>query len=69
MAKNHLFVDGNKRYAWVTCIIFFEIKGGELVFDKLEAVRFVKGVAGGVMDCDGTREWNATRLTESSSQR
>ena len=53
VAKNRAFVDGNKRTAWVTCNIFIEINGGELEFDKLEAVRFVEGVAGGAIDCDG----------------
>ena len=64
IAKNHAFVDGNKRTAWVTCNIFIEINGGELVFDKLEAVRFVEGVAGGVIDYDGAREWIANRLSQ-----
>jgi death-on-curing protein len=67
VAKNHAFVDGNKRTAWVTCNIFIEINGGELVFDKLEAVRFVEGVAGGTIDYDGAR-WIAARLTESDPQ-
>ena len=62
IAKNHGFVDGNKRTAWVTCNIFIEINGGELAFDKLEAVRFVEGVAGGTTDYDGARDWIARRL-------
>ena len=62
IAKNHAFVDGNKRTAWVTCNIFVEVNGGELVFDKLEVVRFVKGVAGGKIDFDGARNWIAERL-------
>ncbi len=68
VAKNHAFVDGNKRTTWVTCNIFIEINGGELAFDKLEAVRFVEGVAGGAIDYDGAREWIAARLTESDPQ-
>jgi len=63
IAKNHAFVDGNKRTAWVTCNIFIEINGGELVFDKLEAVRFVEGVAGGTIDYDGAKDWIAKRLS------
>ena len=63
IAKNHAFVDGNKRTAWVTCNIFIEINGGELVFDKLEAVRFVEGVAGGTIDFEGARDWIAGRLS------
>lgn len=64
IAKNHAFVDGNKRTAWVTCNIFIEINGGELVFDKLEAVRFVEGVAGGTIDYEGARDWIANRLSQ-----
>jgi len=64
IAKNHAFVDGNKRTAWVTCNIFIEINGGELVFDKLEAVRFVEGVAGGTIDYEGARDWIAQRLSQ-----
>jgi death-on-curing protein len=63
IAKNHAFVDGNKRPAWVTCNIFIEINGGELVFDKLEAVRFVEGVAGGAIDFEGARDWIAGSLS------
>ena len=50
IAKNHAFVDGNKRTAWVTCNIFKKINGGELVCDKLKVVRVVEGVAGGTID-------------------
>ena len=62
IAKNHAFVDGNKRTAWVTCNIFIEMNGGELVFDKFDAVKFVEGVAGGTTDYDGARDWIAGRL-------
>ena len=68
VAENHAFVDGNKRTAWVTCNIFIEINGGELAFDKLEAVRFVEGVAGGAIDYEGARAWIATRLTGGNPQ-
>ena len=68
VAESHAFVDGNKRTAWVTCNIFIEINGGELAFDKLEAVRFVEGVAGGAIDYEGARAWIATRLTGGNPQ-
>ena len=64
IAKNHAFVDGNKRTAWVTCNIFIEINGGELAFDKLDAVRFVEGVAGGAIDYESVRDWIAQRLSQ-----
>ena len=62
IAKIQAFVGGNKRTAWVTCNIFIEINGGELVFDKLEAVKYVEGVASGTIDYDGVRDWIAGRL-------
>lgn len=46
--KNHAFVDGNNRTARVTCNIFIETNGRELVFGKHEAVCFVEGVTGGI---------------------
>jgi len=69
VAKNHAFVDGNKRTAWTVMRLFVALNGGRLDYERLEAVRFVEGVAGGAIDYDGAREWIAARLTEISSQR
>lgn len=64
IAKNHAFVDGNKRTAWTVMRLFVALNGGKLDYDKFEAVRFVEGVAGGVIDYDGAREWIAKRLSQ-----
>jgi len=64
IAKNHAFVDGNKRTAWTVMRLFVALNGGKLDYDKFEAVRFVEGVAGGVIDYDGAREWIANRLSQ-----
>jgi death-on-curing protein len=69
VAKNQAFVDGNKRTAWTVMRLFVALNGGRLDYERLEAVRFVEGVAGGAIDYDGAREWIAARLTEISSQR
>ncbi|MGB2324740.1 MAG: hypothetical protein ACPH9C_09480, partial [Candidatus Puniceispirillales bacterium] len=63
IANNHTFVDGNKGIGWVTCNIFIEIKGSALVFDKLEAVKFVEGVAGNTIDHNVDRDWIAKSFT------
>jgi hypothetical protein len=42
--------------------------GGSLDYERLKAVRFVEGVAGGTIDYDGAREWVAARLTEGDPQ-
>ena len=68
VAKNHAFVDGNKRTAWTVMRLFVALNGGRLDYERLEAVHFVEGVAGGVIDYDSAREWIAERLTESAQQ-
>ena len=68
VAKNHAFVDGNKRTAWTVMRLFVALNGGTLNYERLEAVRFVEGVAGGTIDYDGAREWIAARLTEGDPQ-
>ena len=68
VAKNHAFVDGNKRTAWTVMRLFVALNGGRLEYERLEAVRFVEGVAGGAIDYDGARAWIAARLTESNQQ-
>jgi len=64
IAKNHAFVDGNKRTAWTVMRLFVAVNGGRLEYERLEAVRFVEGVAGGTIDYDGARAWIAARLRE-----
>ena len=68
IAKNHAFVDGNKRTAWTVMRLFVALNGGRLEYERLEAVRFVEGVAGGKIDYDGAREWIAARLPQSDTQ-
>ena len=64
IAKNHAFVDGNKRTAWTVMRLFVALNGGRLEYERLEAVRFVEGAAGGTIDYDGARAWIAARLRE-----
>jgi len=64
IAKNHAFVDGNKRTAWTVMRLFVALNGGKLDYDKFEAVRFVEGVAGGTIDFEGARDWIAQRLSQ-----
>ena len=59
VAKNHAFVEGSKRTAWTVMRLFVALNGGRLEYERLEAVRFVDGAAGGAIDYDGVREWIA----------
>ena len=68
IAKNHAFVDGNKRTAWTVMRLFVALNGARLDYERLDAVRFVEGVASGTIDYDGARAWIAARLTEVDPQ-
>lgn len=41
LARNHGFVDGSKRTAWVAARVFLADNGFRLRFDKVEAVRSI----------------------------
>ena len=42
IARNHPFVDGNKRTAWTVANIFLALNDHELVFDEPDAIRAVE---------------------------
>ena len=43
VAKNYAFVDGNKRTASTVIRLFAALNGGTLEYERLDAVRIVKG--------------------------
>src|ERR1700712_1595722 len=47
IARNHGFVDGNKRTAWVIARLFLADNGFKLEFDKADAVHIVEQLAAG----------------------
>ncbi|MCF0090514.1 type II toxin-antitoxin system death-on-curing family toxin [Streptomyces sp. ME02-6978a] len=47
---NHPFVDGNRRTAWVSCMVFLAMNGQQLRPDIDAAERLVIAVATGAMD-------------------
>ena len=47
IAKNHGFLDGNKRTAWVTARLFLADNGRRLEFDPADAISTMEGVATG----------------------
>lgn len=62
LARNHGFVDGNKRTAWVTARVFLADNGLALDFDPLDAVRVVEGVAAGRITESELALWLRSRL-------
>ncbi|GLR66523.1 death-on-curing protein [Acidocella aquatica] len=53
IAKNHAFLDGNKRTAWACCVLFLKINGIELQVLPQDAVEAVVSLATGGMN-EGT---------------
>jgi death-on-curing protein len=63
LARNHGFVDGNKRIAWITARLFLADNDLHLRFDKAEAVRTVKALAAGAVDEAALAQWFRERIT------
>jgi death-on-curing protein len=64
LAKNHGFMDGNKRTAWVVARLFLRDNGYILRFDKAEAVLMMESLAAGEMDESAAAEWFRTRIPQ-----
>jgi death-on-curing protein len=62
LARDHGFVDGNKRTAWVVARVFLADNGGRLRFEPLDAVRTMEGVADGTVSEAALATWFRDRL-------
>lgn len=66
VARNHPFVDGNKRAAWILARLFVRLNGGTLVYDQDDAYRTVMALAAGVLSEEALAEWFRARLKDVS---
>lgn len=57
LAKNHAFIDGNKRIALVALESFLMLNGFELIVDDGQAVMVVLSVASGAFGEDELANW------------
>jgi len=57
LAKNHPFVDGNKRAAFLAAGLFLELNGRRLTATQVEATHAMLAVAAGTMDQAALAEW------------
>jgi death-on-curing protein len=62
IAKNHPFVDGNKRAALVSSYTFLAVNGFELEAPEPEAVTMILGVADGSISEDDLASWIRSHL-------
>jgi death-on-curing protein len=57
IARNHPFVDGNKRTVWVFARLFLALNGVELSFTPQDAIRAMMGLAAGEISEDALADW------------
>ena len=62
IARNHPFVDGNKRAALLSIVTFLGLNGIDLVADEAEAVVIIRDLAAGEVDEAGLARWIADNL-------
>jgi death-on-curing protein len=57
IARNHPFVDGNKRASLLSIIVFLGLNGIEFIADNAEAAVVVQGLAPGEIAEEGLARW------------
>lgn len=62
LARNHPFVDGNKRTAAVVCEVFIELNSGKLQASDLELYPQYIGLADGSLTEQDFAEWLRARI-------
>jgi len=60
LAKNHAFVDGNKRAAFLSIGLFLAINGYRLKADQVDAIQTMLSVATGQLNEEGLAAWIAS---------
>jgi death-on-curing protein len=62
VARNHPFVDGNKRTAWVLARLFLRLNRVNLAFDSGDAVRIMLALAAGDVSEEEMAAWLRARI-------
>ena len=62
IARNHPFVDGNKRTAWVVAETFVELNSAEIAADDASAYEAMLGLAEGRIDEKAFAAWMRPQL-------
>ena len=57
IARNHPFVDGNKRTAWTLARVFLILNKRDIEFGEREAIKLVQSLAAGELGEDELAEW------------
>jgi death on curing protein len=57
IARNHAFVDGNRRTGWVVCGLFLELNGVSVTVDEGKVVDAMFNAAMGAVTEDQFAQW------------
>lgn len=57
LVKNHAFVDGNKRTAWLACALFLELNGLFVIAAQEDVVVIMLGAADGTITEEVVSAW------------
>lgn len=63
VSRNHPFLDGNKRTAWVLCRTMLRLHGEDVTATQAETVTAVVALAAGEISETAFAEWLRGRLT------
>jgi death-on-curing protein len=69
LAKNHAFVDGNKRAAFLAVGLFAALNGWRLAASQADATLTMLAVASGELDDEGFARWLRAHLRERTTAR
>lgn len=62
LARNHAFVDGNKRIAWLAARMFLRLNGLALRFEPQDAIDMMLALAAGNLSEEDVAGWLRERL-------
>lgn len=69
IARNHPFVDGNKRASLLAIITFLGLNGVDFIADQGAAVVMIQSLAAGEIDEDGLTRWIRDSLAGAPSRK
>jgi death on curing protein len=62
IARNHPFIDGNKRTAWVIARLFLRINDVQIAFEPRDAIQIVLALAAGELSEEELADWFRTHM-------
>ena len=68
IARNHPFVDGNKRAAFASIIVFLGLNGVEFEVPPEAATAMILGLAAGEINEDGLAQWINDNMPDAPSR-